>query len=292
MHGPAPLNSLDRFAGRTLGVSTMHGKEKVIGPALMARLPLAGYMAIPDLNTDRFGAFSGEVERGTDPRTACTHKARHGAKAAGMDLVIASEGSFGPYPPAPFMTCDEEWLVLVDLRDGLELAHRHVSLDTRAGGETCTDLGQVLAFAERMGFPDHQLVLKPQEHWRSGDAVHKGIADRDTLIAIAERLLFAHGSLWGETDLRAMANPTRMRVIAETAERFAAELARCCPRCSLFHFAVSQALWGLPCGQCGFPTKSTRAYLRECRGCGHRVEEPRPDGKAVEDPQYCDLCNP
>lgn len=287
-----PAAGIDRFNGRVLGVASMHGKERVIGPALMARLPLAGVITIPDLDTDRFGAFSGEVERGTDPRTACVHKAQHGAEASGLDLVIASEGSFGPYPPAPFMSCDEEWLVLLDLRDGTEVAHRHVSLDTVFGGETCHSEEEVLAFASRMKFPEHQLVLKPSATWHSGDRVIKGVSDDSTLMSAARMLLAEHGTVWVESDLRAMANPTRMRVIGATAEAFAAELARCCPRCGLFHFAVTQALWGLPCGQCGFPTRSTRALLRECRGCGHRQEDAREDGKLTEDPQYCDLCNP
>jgi hypothetical protein len=283
---------LERFAGRTIGVATMHGKERVIGPALMERLPLAGFVAIPDLDTDRFGSFSGEVDRATDPRTTCALKGRHGAEAAGMDLVIASEGSFVPYPPAPFMTCDEEWLVLMDLRDGLEVACRHVSLEARFAGENCTDIDQVFAFAARMGFPQHHLVLKPQRQWGSGDAVHKGIKDSDTLSATSERMLSEHGALWVESDLRAMANPTRMGVIREAAERFATELARTCPHCGLFHFAVCEALWGLPCSQCGFSTRSPRAYLRSCRGCGHQQEAPRPDQKTFEDPQSCDLCNP
>ena len=143
-----------------------------------------------------------------------------------------------------------------------------------------------------MAFPEHRLVLKPNEHWRNGDVVHKGISGHDQLNALGRKLLDAYGSLWAETDLRAMANPTRMKVIADAAAQFAAELARTCPNCGLFHFAITQALWGLPCGQCGFPTKSTRAYLRECRECAHRVEDPRPDGRTMEDPQYCDLCNP
>ncbi|MBL7964913.1 MAG: hypothetical protein JNM31_13840 [Flavobacteriales bacterium] len=286
------LTGLQRFAGRTLGVATMHGKEQVIGPALMARLPLAGFTAIPDLDTDRFGAFSGEVARGTDPRTACEHKARHGARAVGMDLVIASEGSFGPYPPSPFITCDEEWLVLVDLRDDRTWVHRHVSLETVFGGEECRTLDAVLAFAARMKFPDHGLVLKTREHWLPGDRVFKGIRDAGHLREVAGRMIAEQGSVWAETDLRAMANPTRMRVIGETAARFATELAMTCPRCGTIHFAVAQALWGLPCAQCGFPTQGTRAYLRECRECGHRTEEARADGRTVEDPQYCELCNP
>lgn len=282
----------ERFAGRTLAVATMHGKEQVIGPALCAALPLAGFAAIPDLDTDRFGTFSGEVERRTDPRTAALQKARHGADRSGMDLVIASEGSFVPYPPAPFITCDEEWLVLYDARDGRDWAHRHVTLECMAGGQPCASVAEVLAFAGRMGFPEHALVLRPQEHWRSGDAVVKGITDRTMLRKEAERLLNAHGRLWAECDLRAMMNPTRMAAIRSTAERFARELATCCPACGAAHFAITAAVPGLPCGLCGMPTRSTLTHRRSCGCCGHVVQAPREDGRASEDPQHCDHCNP
>lgn len=282
----------ERFAGRTLAVATMHGKEQVIGPALCAALPLAGFDAIADLDTDRFGAFSGEVERTHDPRTAALHKAIHGAERSGMDLVIASEGSFVPYPPAPFLTCDEEWLVLYDARDGRNWAHRHVSLETMAGGEECRTVDQVRTFAQRIGFPSHGLVLKPQERWREGDAVIKGIADRDALEVHAARIIGAHGTVWAECDLRAMLNPTRMAVIRATAERFAQELAHCCPACGEPHFAITEAVPGLPCGLCGMPTRSTLFHLRNCGRCGHSAQEPREDGRVSEDPQYCDHCNP
>ncbi|MBK7941995.1 MAG: hypothetical protein IPJ87_08980 [Flavobacteriales bacterium] len=222
---------VERFAGRELAVANMHGKEAAIGTALLKRLPFSGVIAVPDLDTDRFGAFSGEVERGTDPRTAALHKAMHGAERSGADLVIASEGSFVPYPPAPFITCAEEWLVLLDARDGTSWTHRHVTLESMAGGQACTTVDEVLAFASRMGFPEHALVLKPREHWRSGDTVVKGITDRRALQGEVDRLLAAHGGLWVESDLRAMMNPTRMAAIRTTAERFARELGTCCPQC-------------------------------------------------------------
>ncbi|MCC6400645.1 MAG: hypothetical protein IT227_07775 [Flavobacteriales bacterium] len=281
-----------RFRGRTLAVATMHGKERVIGPALCTTLPLAGFAAIPDLDTDRFGAFSGEVERGTDPRTAALEKAMHGTERSGADLVIASEGSFVPYPPAPFLTCDEEWLVLYDARDGSSWAHRHVTLECMAGGQACTTVDEVFAFASRMGFPEHAMVLKHREHWRSGDPVVKGITDRRTLENEAEQLLAGHGRLWVESDLRAMMNPTRMAAIRATAERFARELGTCCPQCGAVHFAISEALPGLPCGLCGQPTRSILVQLRRCALCGHSAMAPREDDRVSEDPQYCDHCNP
>jgi len=285
-------SGLARFAGRTLGVATIHGKERVIGPALMQVLPLSGYHAIAGVDTDRFGAFSGEVKRTLAPLDAAVAKARHGAEVSGLDLVIASEGSFGPYPPAPFIPCNEEFLVLHDVRDGFLYEHRHVSLDTVFGGEQCSTLREVLAFAERMKFPEHGLVVRPKERWERGAPMHKGIHDPQQLQHHADQLLSAHGSLWVETDMRAMANPTRMAVIAETATRFGQELARSCPSCGEPFFRITGTIPGLPCSLCGWPTASIRRYTRTCRFCACSEQEPRPDGRTEEDPMHCDHCNP
>lgn len=281
-----------RFGERKLGVATLHGKEQVIGPALMGVLPLSGYSAIPDVETDRFGAFSGEVQRTVDPLTACIAKVKHGAEVSGLDLVIASEGSFGPYPPAPFISCDEEILVLYDARDGAVFEHRHVSLETVFGGEECQRLAQVMVFAERMKFPEHHLVLRAKEKWEQGDALQKGIPTRELLRDHAERIIAARGSCWVETDMRAMANPTRMKVIGETAARFGQELSSTCPGCGDCWFRITEALTGLPCELCGWPTQSVRAYRRSCRSCGLQADGPRPDGKVHEEPGHCGHCNP
>ncbi|MBK8340278.1 MAG: hypothetical protein IPK99_09960 [Flavobacteriales bacterium] len=281
-----------RFAGRRLGIATMHGKERVIGPALMGVLPLSGFTAIPNADTDQFGAFSGEVQRTLDPLTTCIQKAKHGSEVSGLDLVIASEGSFGPYPPAPFIPCNEEILVLYDAQDDTFFQHKHLSLETVFGGERCSSLSEVMTFAERMKFPEHHLVLRAKEKWEPGDAVHKGIADRERLRALSGTLLVDRGSCWVETDMRAMGNLTRMRVIAETAERLAQELLNSCPACGECWFRITEALPGLPCELCGWPTQSVRAYRRSCRSCGYVSEVPRPDGKATEEPGHCQHCNP
>ena len=283
---------LGRFAGRRLGVATVHGKEQVIGPALAGALPIAGFEVIDGLDTDRFGAFSGEVRRTLDPLEACEAKARHGAEVSGLDLVIASEGSFFPYPPAPFMPCDEEVLVLYDARADRCYEQRHLSLNTVFGGEECTSWDQVNAFAERMKFPGHGLVVRPREKWTAGDALKKGITGKDALREVTAALITRHGSCWVETDMRAMMNPTRMAVIAETAGRFAQELASTCPACGACWFRITQALPGQPCALCGGPTESTRSIMRTCRSCGCTRSGPRPDGRQVEDPQHCPHCNP
>ncbi|MBK7751467.1 MAG: hypothetical protein IPI41_02340 [Flavobacteriales bacterium] len=285
-------SGLERFAGRKLGVATSHAKEQVIGPLLKQALGLSGYSAIADMDTDRFGAFSGEVQRTLDPLAACEAKARHGAEVSGLDLVIASEGSFGPYPPAPFISCDEEFLLLFDALDGRIFHHRHVSLETVFDGEACTDWTQANAFAQRMKFPSHHLVVRPLEKWKQGDALFKGLQDKDAFRNAVEGLLEQRGSCWVETDLRAMANPTRMRVIADTAERFAREISTLCPTCGDVWFRITDAITGLPCDLCGWPTHSVREYRRTCRTCGHYADSVRPDGKATEDPTHCNNCNP
>ena len=292
MHDLRGAAGLERFAGRVLGVATIHGKERVIGPALVDVLPIAGFHAIAGVDTDRFGSFSGEVQRILTPLEAAITKARHGAEVSGMDLVIASEGSFGPYPPAPFLSCDEEFLVLYDARDGQVFIHRKVFLGPVFGGEECATLVDVQALAERLRFPSHHLVVRRAEKWRIGDAVTKGIDDMDHLRHTAQALIAAHGSCWVETDLRAMGNPTRMQAIADTAAELAAELARTCPVCGTCWFHITNIRKGLPCGLCGWPTASIRTQVRSCTHCAHHELEPRADGRTEEDPRYCDHCNP
>jgi hypothetical protein len=284
--------SHERFGGRTVGVATLHGKEHVIGPALMRALPFASIKPIVGVDTDRFGAFSGEVQRIHDPLTTAKQKAVHGAEVSGMDMVIASEGSFGPYPLAPFISCNEEFLVLYDARDDTFFHHRHLSLKTVFGAERCTSRSEVMAFAGRMKFPEHHLVLRVKEKWSHGDALHKGVADPDRLQVLSEALIKKHGACWVETDMRAMANPTRMLVIAEAAKRFAEEIAMSCPGCGELWFRITEAVSGLPCDLCNWPTKSVRFYRRTCRACGAQADEARPDGKVTEEATYCDNCNP
>ncbi|MBK9387712.1 MAG: hypothetical protein IPN34_23095 [Planctomycetes bacterium] len=280
------------FAGRELLVATMHEKERVLGPAFLARFPLAGCRAITGLDTDRFGAFSGERRRELDPRATAEAKARAGAELAGAELVLASEGSFGPHPASPFLSCDEEWLVLWDRARETTYAHRHLSVEAICGGVECSTWEEVARCAERFSFPEHALVLKHRSAWEPGDPIAKDLLERAALEDAARAMLRAHGRLWVEVDLRAHRNATRRRVIERAAREFANELAQLCPRCGAVHYAVARALRGLPCADCGEPTLGIRALVRACARCGASSEEPRPDGRAHEDPGACASCNP
>ncbi|MFP4519641.1 MAG: hypothetical protein ACLFQ5_09305, partial [Oceanicaulis sp.] len=77
------------FAGRTALIATMHGKVAALAPPLEA----LGFTveAATGLDTDRFGTFSGEIERTGNMLEAARAKARAAFAHAGgrADWVIA-----------------------------------------------------------------------------------------------------------------------------------------------------------------------------------------------------------
>lgn len=95
-----------------------------------------------------------------------------------------------------------------------------------------------------------------------------------------------------ETDMRALYNPTRMEVIAEATRRLLDTLAALCPGCTWPGFAVADRQAGLPCGDCGLPTRQTRRWQYVCRRCGYEHWLDFPEGRTAADPAYCDFCNP
>ena len=52
----------------------------------------------PDLDTDAFGTFSGEIERLDNPLLVAQRKCEKAMQLTGSDLSVASEGSFFPHP--------------------------------------------------------------------------------------------------------------------------------------------------------------------------------------------------
>jgi hypothetical protein len=74
-----------------------HGKEAAIGPALAASPGLRVVVAA-EVDTDRLGTFTGEVERPGPPRETALMKARLGQRATGLPRALASEGAFGAHP--------------------------------------------------------------------------------------------------------------------------------------------------------------------------------------------------
>jgi hypothetical protein len=277
------------FRDRKILIATKHRKEDAIGPILSSSFNLACY-TLPGLDTDALGTFTGEIERKSDPLSTARAKCAMAAERTGADLVLASEGSFGPHPELYFIPANDEILVLQDKLNDIEIIARELSTETNFSGGPVQSEEELLSFAEKARFPSHALIIRPDA--KAAEHIIKGITDHETLIRAFRETMLAHGRAHIETDMRAMFNPTRMKVIGRAAEKLAAKMASCCPRCSTPGFSITGALPGLPCSLCGTATRSPLAYIRKCEKCGVTEEEKFPNSKTTEDPGYCDQCNP
>jgi len=277
------------FADRTLVIATKHAKERVIAPIFE---PALGVRCItPDaLDTDELGTFTGEIERRLDPLETAREKCRRAMDATGCDLAVANEGSFGPHPVMAFVPGDDEIMVFLDRRNGLELVVREVSASTNFAAQEVRGEDALKAFADRVGFPSHALILRASP--RSRQPIHKGINEPAELLARFREFQQRQGHAYLETDMRAMHNPTRMEVIGDAARKLVDLLQSNCPACAMPGFAVTEVIRGLPCAACGLPTNAPSRHLSLCGHCGHREEQRNPLGRTREDPMYCEFCNP
>ena len=278
------------FTGRSLVIATMHGKEKVILPAVEKRLGVRCQVPA-GLNTDLFGTFTGEIPRPGNPLETARHKVMAALDRTGASLGIASEGSFGPHPAIPFVATDTELLLLIDREKGLEIAAQEISTDTNYDHQVCCSLEETDTFARQVLFPSHALIVYGGSPSRK-DLVTKGITDFHQLRQAAAAVLERHGEVMVETDMRAHLNPTRMTVIAKATEALLHKLTSLCPACDRPGFTPNGKIPGLPCAWCGTPTSLPLAIVTRCDKCGYSHENKFPSGATKSDPAFCDQCNP
>jgi hypothetical protein len=274
------------FLRRKLAIATMHRKELVIAPKVASALRVLPFVP-SGLDTDQFGTFSGEIARKVDVLATARRKCEVAMDLAGVDLAIASEGSFGmAYTAVPV---DEEIVMLVDRKHGLEVVEKTISHQTNFSAQLCRTTAELMAFAAHAAFPTHALILRNQAN--SAEKIFKGIADRADLLTKFSMLVDTYGHAYVETDMRAQHNPMRMDVISKTTDALIARLMSCCDKCNAPGFGITDCKLGLPCKQCGQPTRAVSMYILSCAKCGDSRQESNRD-KTFEDPMFCDRCNP
>lgn len=279
----------DYFRGRKLAIVTKHEKEKVIAPLLEKALGVRCY--VPDhIDTDILGTFTGEVERKDDPLSTLRNKCMLAMDNQDCDLCVASEGSFGPHPAIFFVNADDELLMLIDRKNDLSVISRELSTATNFNGREVATERQLREFAKEVLFPSHGLILRNAKNGM--DCIIKGITEWETLNRSFGEIQHRFGTVYAETDMRAMYNPSRCEVIGKAAEKLIATLLSQCPECGTPGFDVTKIKKGLPCSWCGFPTESTWSYVYQCAKCTYSSEKRFPHGKTREDPMYCGNCNP
>jgi len=112
------------------------------------------------MDTDRFGTFSREIPRTGTPLDAARAKIDAAlASTPGARIGIASEGSFGPHPYSPFVAIGTELVVWFDRKTGLEVVGAHTGPAPHFASTLATSVAQATAFAQRMKFPEHGIIL-------------------------------------------------------------------------------------------------------------------------------------
>jgi hypothetical protein len=277
------------YAGQRLVLLTRHGKHAQIAPVLDAALGCHTGL-VDSFDTDQLGTFTREIPRAGSQIEAARHKARLAIELGGGACGLGSEGAFFADPVSGMIPWNREVVVLVDNANGIEVtgsaqgpawnAHQHV--------DNWVDL---MAFAERAGFPAEQLVLRPSGCVDAG--LRKGIGDRNALEDAFRWALnqSPESRVLVEADLRAHCSPRRQQRIREAAEDLARRLLSPCPACATPGFALCEKRPGLPCSWCGEPTDLTLAEILGCVRCDHR-EQHIVDAQARADPAHCAICNP
>lgn len=274
------------YSGHLIAVGTRHGKQHQLAPAFDEILG-ARLLTPPDLDTDRFGTFSGDRPREGSPLDAARAKARLALEVSGLDYALSSEASYGPLPGNGCLG-HEELLLFRDQRRGIEVIEGFRTTALPGLSHTVADWAELPASA-LAGLPTQGLIVHA-----SGDpgAVVKGITDPRELRAAVNAAVTrsVEGRAVVQPDLRAHHNPSRQRVLTRLGEVMAHRLATACPRCATPGFGRVDTRPGLPCHTCETPTALPRWEIHRCCACDQTAT--KPTEPAFASPADCPYCNP
>lgn len=282
--GASRSGAASPYRGRTIAVGTRHGKDRQFAPAFRTVLA-ARLRTPPDLDTDRFGTFTGDVPRPGAPVDAARAKARLAMDLTDLPYGLASEASYGPLPGG--WCGHEELLLFCDDRLGIEVLEGHRTASVPGTAQAVTGYHDVRESLLR-GMPDQALIVRPSQ---GGGAIAKGVSGADALRRAIAAAVSASpdGLAVVEPDLRAHHNPSRRLILTDLAARLARRLATGCPSCGAPGFGRVDTRPGLPCRACATPTDLVRCEIHACAACGHRADRPVRGGA---DPGVCPACNP
>ena len=236
------------------------------------------------IDTDTLGTFTGEQPRKGSQLDAAMTKAKLGCELNQTRYGLGSEGSFGPDPYMGVSAWGIEMLALWDSEKNYGVHAMVQGPQTNFAHETVASWQQAEAFAKTAGFPLHGVIVgKPGQ-----EVFHKTLQSWPALQESVTQGL-ARGPVWLETDMRAHRNPSRMAMIAKTAQALAERLAKACPACGLPGFGPQAMVPGALCSTCQQPTQSARAQVLACNCCNFTQEEPIRSHVSAD---RCQFCNP
>lgn len=267
---------------------TKHGKESVVSETMLEGIGLE-VVHVDSYDTDLFGTFTRDIERQGNQYEAAFAKAIKGIEIARTQLGLSSEGLFTVDPFSGLLPWNNELVLFLDQRFGLEIAG-FSSSPAQAYSALILIHDDIETHLQKALFPSHYLVMR-SENSKSNTFV-KGIHTREEFYDSAKYFFSKSeaGKIFIENDLRAFANPTRMKNIKNATINLVERLRSCCPNCESPGFWVTKYIDGLSCVSCGMKTRETLAKLSECKKCSYKQEVKSENQFA--DPSKCDFCNP
>ena len=280
------------YNNRVAILATMHNKEKVISPLLKEHLGIN--LIVPQgLNTDVFGTFTREIKRPDTQIITARLKAKKALEMDDEKIAIASEGSFAPHPLIPYIYANREIIIFLDQENDLEIIGEVFSMETNFNHQTISSLEEAEEFGEKVGFPEHGLVISFDNISKGKTEFIKGITSKENLINSVETAIKnTNGKFHIETDMRAMYNPTRMKNIALATQDLINKINSLCPQCHTPGFMINQKIPGLPCELCHQPTSLIKAVIFQCQKCNFTQQQLFPNNQEFADPSLCEYCNP
>ena len=277
------------FLNRTVSLLTKHGKEQVIASVLEDQFAcLVKHSDAYD--TDLLGTFTQETPRYGTQLDAVRKKATIGMDLLQLDLGIANEGAFVSDPYAGIIPWNNELVILIDEKYGLELTGFSAAA-AQNDHDYVSQWEDMEKFANSALFPSHYLAVKPTDEYHPKS--QKGIQDLAALKEAFEwaKALSSTGVVYVENDLRAFANPTRMENIRKATIDLTKKMGSLCPQCKIPGYWVKDIQRGLPCNACGLPTDQEISKIWGCIKCDHQDIEGMKVLKFA-DPSKCNHCNP
>lgn len=281
---------LSNWRSRTCVLATMHEKETLIAPLMHDSLGITVTVA-QHFNTDRFGTFTRDTKRvGTQLETARA-KAKAALAETGLDLALASEGSFGSHPSIPFLANNLELVILLDTKHNLEIVGHNTTSAVQARGQVVHSAEEAHTVATSWGFPNQGVILRNKE--TSNRHIYKDLITKPDLCATVDRLLskFFCTSLFLETDMRAHRCPARRESIKLATVDLIRNCRSLCPVCHAPGFVVSNVLPGAVCETCLLPTDQVLDLISSCSTC-HYVESKPATVTGTVSAEFCNTCNP
>lgn len=276
------------YTGKEVAFLTKHRKEEILAPILKKEIECP-VRAITSFDTDRLGTFTRDIARRGSQLDAARKKARLAVKYSSCALGLGSEGSFSADPVTGLLPWNREVLCFYDARNNHEIFGMAQGT-AKNGFRIVTDLIALKDAAKELGFPEHHLVLRANSP--DDPVFFKGISTFEELMQAYDELKTRSesGKVSLENDHRANHSPSRRKVIHAAALDLVQKILSKCPECQAPGFAATEKISGMPCRDCGLPTKLPASEKWKCNFCNnHEV-------KAVEgsdaDPAQCDYCNP